>query len=439
MSNRIISNDLQEILSQALEEMKKEAGDSFNLEKVNLAELERKTGLSRMKLRKLKNDGFVIKPHGNSGRKKEKTVISPYVETIDDLIRNNVTNSEVIFDRIRQLGYSGGKSTIKSYVSSHRDLLPAQRMVVSPQGNRGRRYETGPGESYQMDWGFVNVTGNDGRQFRVACFAMVCHHCGKMFIEFFPDAKQEHLFIGMIHSFMYLGVPRSVLTDNMKSVVVSKDGEGKPIWQKDYELFMDAVGFRTKLCKVAHPFTKGKVERLIRFVKENFLAGCVYGNITDLNYEALRWCNTQNGRYHRAVDCIPEQKHQSECMKVSSILNVDHDVLVYLCPLRKISFDGFVNYEGRRFGVPYWYTESTCRIRRDAFTIYIYDTKLTKELVQHNVTWSRKDSYCADQYLTIQPEELPSTPVRINIRQLEDRTSSGFDKFDFAKAVHWDE
>ena len=80
-----------------------------------------------------------------------------------------------------------------------------------------------------MDWGFVNVTDNSGNKFTVACFAMICHHCGKMYIEFFPNAKQENLFIGMIHSFMYLGLPKSVLTDNMKSVVVSKDGQGKPI------------------------------------------------------------------------------------------------------------------------------------------------------------------------------------------------------------------
>ncbi|MBE6018513.1 MAG: IS21 family transposase, partial [Lachnospiraceae bacterium] len=36
----------------------------------------------------------------------------------------------------------------------------------------------------------------------------------------------------MIHAFTYLGVPGSVLTDNMKSVVIGRDPEGHPIWQK---------------------------------------------------------------------------------------------------------------------------------------------------------------------------------------------------------------
>ena len=62
------------------------------------------------------------------------------------------------------------------------------------------------------------------------------------------------------------------------------------------------------------------VERLIRFVKDNFLAGRVFGTITELNLEAIGWCNRQNSIYHKAVDCIPCEKHQKDCMAVASVL-----------------------------------------------------------------------------------------------------------------------
>ena len=81
--------------------------------------------------------------------------------------------------------------------------------------------------------------------------------------------------------------------------------DGHPIWQKDYENFMKTVGFETKLCKPRHPFTKGKVERLVRFVKDYFLVDRVFSNITDLNRQALDWCNYQNNIYHRATDTNP--------------------------------------------------------------------------------------------------------------------------------------
>ena len=61
-------NDLTEILTQVLNDMKAELGDAFSLETINLAEVGRRTGLSRAKLRLIKENGFVIKPHGLIGR-----------------------------------------------------------------------------------------------------------------------------------------------------------------------------------------------------------------------------------------------------------------------------------------------------------------------------------------------------------------------------------
>ena len=313
------SNDLQSIITQVIEEMKSEQGDKFDLNKINLAEMERRTGLTRAQLRRIKSNGFVIAPHALTGRKADTTIISGYTGVIDDLLRKNVTNSEVILERIQEQGYVGSLTTVKRYVNTHRDLIPPKRQAVAPQGNRGRRYSSDAGESYQMDWGFVNVDTGEGTSYKVACFAMICHHCGERYIEFFPNAKQENLFIGMIHAFKRMGVPEHVLTDNMKSVVIKRDFEGRPVWNHDYEVFMNTIDFETKLCRPRHPFTKGAVERLVRFVKENFLAGRVFGTITDLNYEAWKWCDNQNNRYHIAShmkDIVSAVCKQHLCLKI---------------------------------------------------------------------------------------------------------------------------
>ena len=117
---------------------------------------------------------------------------------------------------------------------------------------------------------------------------LLCHGLSPLWpaIEFFPNARQENLFIGMIHAFQYMGVPRFVLTDNMKSVVLHRDLEGHPDRPKVYKTFMQALAFETKLCKPRHPFAKDKLERLVRFVKDNFLADQVFCNLTDLNWQA---------------------------------------------------------------------------------------------------------------------------------------------------------
>ena len=145
---QITSSDSFEIVTRALEDMKAEQGDKFNLENVNLAELKRKTGLSRGKLRKMKRDGFKRKAHGSAGKTAQRTVLSGFTGVIDDCLRKDVANSEVIYDKLQEMGYQGGKTQVKVYIANHKNLLPAKRQIVSPQGNRGRRYSTGPGESY---------------------------------------------------------------------------------------------------------------------------------------------------------------------------------------------------------------------------------------------------------------------------------------------------
>ena len=70
MSSNEIDN-LNETIAQALQQMKAEQGDTFSLKKVNLAELSRRTGISRKRLRNAKKHGFRIPVHGNTGRKKD--------------------------------------------------------------------------------------------------------------------------------------------------------------------------------------------------------------------------------------------------------------------------------------------------------------------------------------------------------------------------------
>ena len=436
-----IGNGLDSIVAQAIEEMKAEQGAGFQLEHLNLAELERRTGISRARLRHLQKTGFVSQPHGRIGKKAPVTVLTGYTGLLDELLRSGVKNASVCYDRLTTMGYSGSLSTVKDYIAKHKHLIPAKRQLVAPQGNRGRRFTTGPGEAFQMDWGFTKVLDYSGKEFQAACFAMICHHCGQRYIEFFPNAKQENLFIGMIHAFRYMGIPRYVLTDNMKSVVIRRDTGGMPVWQKDYEAFMQIVGFQTKLCKPSHPFTKGKVERLVRFVKDNFLVDRVFFNITDLNCAAWEWCSQQNGIYHRALGHAPQDAHLRSCAENLSVLEDSVSLRAFLCPIRKISFDGFVNFEGRRFGVPYSYKESSARIMRDGETIRIYSLDMRFLLATYDVTWSKRDQFCPDQYLeAAQPEEFPTAPVKTTAKMLEaPNPGLSFEKFNFDREVNWDE
>ena len=98
--------------------MKEEQGDSFSLDTINLAELGRRTGITRARLRKLKKDGFEIRPHGNKGRRADFTILSGFTSVMDNLLKLGVTNSAVHFERLQELGYSGGLTTVKNYIAN---------------------------------------------------------------------------------------------------------------------------------------------------------------------------------------------------------------------------------------------------------------------------------------------------------------------------------
>ena len=137
MKDTAINYEEETRILEAIEAMKRETGPAFLLAAINLAELGRRTGVSRSKLRRLKRNGFEFKPHGNKGRTAQKTVLTGYTESLDAMLRSGITNSSVCLERLREAGYSGGVSAIKDYIAAHRDLIPARRQLVVPQGNRG--------------------------------------------------------------------------------------------------------------------------------------------------------------------------------------------------------------------------------------------------------------------------------------------------------------
>lgn len=428
-------NGLQEIIDNALAEMAEEAGGTLDPSRANLAAFCRKTGPARPEARTLKKKGFKVTPHGRCGMKARVTVLTGFTDTIDELLRGGVTNSSVCLDRIRERGYEGGLTTVKDHVAGHRYLVPARRRSAAvPQGSRGRRSRTRPGEAYQVDWGFVNVEDWLGGACRIACLALVCHHCGTSYVEFFPNARQENPSVGMARAFMLMGVPEWVSADNMRSVVIRRDSDGRPVWQADYATSVACVGLETRLCRPRHPLAKGRVERLIRFVKENFLAGRTYENVTQLNASAPGWRPAQGSRYRKALDCVPLEEHARSCSARAALPEMTNELSTCLCPRRRTGFDGLAGHGGRRFGVPYWYPGRSCRVSREGRYPRIYSDDLLRELAAREAAWSRRGGLCEGQYADGRPEEAPSVPAAAGIAQTgPPARDDGFAKFDFGR------
>lgn len=90
-------NGLQGIIGKPISDIARTEGDSFRLDKMNLAEFSRRAGLSRSRDRTLKARNSVVAPHGRCGMRAAKTVISGFEGIVNALLSEGVANSEVIF------------------------------------------------------------------------------------------------------------------------------------------------------------------------------------------------------------------------------------------------------------------------------------------------------------------------------------------------------
>ena len=74
------SNGFLPIIAQAIAEMEEANGEFSSIDEINLAELSRRTGLSRSKLRRLKANGFRETPHGLVGQRMVVPLSRPQFE-----------------------------------------------------------------------------------------------------------------------------------------------------------------------------------------------------------------------------------------------------------------------------------------------------------------------------------------------------------------------
>jgi transposase len=201
-----------------------------------------------------------------------------------------------LHEEVRAMGFTGSVHTVRRFLRPWREERQRQRLATT-------RFETPPGHQAQADWGELGAfPGPDGKLLNVYVFVMVLGHSRKMFIHFTLDMKLPTLLHCHQLAFAYFGgVPRQILYDNMKQVRLGPN--------RLHEAFVDFSSFHGFVPKTHRPYrprTKGKVERQVHFVKDNFLLGREFFGMADLNARGLSWLEqTANARVHGTTGLVP--------------------------------------------------------------------------------------------------------------------------------------
>src|SRR5258708_6327087 len=196
----------------------------------------------------------------------------------------------------RAAGYTGGITQLRQYV---RGLRPPPEPIV--------RYETVPGHQAQVDFAHCRLPWG----VRYALL-VVLGHSRLLWVRFFPRQDLRTLLIGLSACFTdWQGVPGELLFDQMKSVVTRDERLEGGSLLKNLELsrFARHHGFRIKVCRPYRAKTKGKVERPIRYLRDNFLYGRAFVSDADLNDQVAHWLATvANVREHATKKWVPTER-----------------------------------------------------------------------------------------------------------------------------------
>src|SRR3989454_5836098 len=296
-------------------------------------------GIARNTVRKyVRHPELAAMPHPRPNRRSK---LDPFKEQIKQWMQeDHCYNCEAMLPRLLDMGYTGSLSVLKAFVHP---LRPPQAGHAPVQ-----RFETKPGEQVQFDWGEFKYE-REGVPRKVYGFTAILCYSRMRFVTFVKRCDAPTMIRCLMEAFEYFGgLPKAALTDRMKSVLLEMEDK-VPRWNPLFADFMASIGVAPRVCKAFTPQTKGKIERTVGVVKQSFWAGVSFTNVDDLNRQAHIWCERINGRVHRTTHERPKERREQEPL---APLPVAFAWERFATEERKVSWDGYLSYDGVLYGLP---------------------------------------------------------------------------------------
>jgi transposase len=226
---------------------------------------------------------LAIEPRRFVNRRRQSSVslLEPYRELIVTTLEQHPRlRATRLFDMIRARGYAGSVYAVRRYV---RKVRPVSRHEAF------FRLSVLPGEQAQVDWGsFGKLRVGRGERF-LSCFVMVLAWSRATFARFTLDQTLESFVRCHNEAFQrFRGVPRAILYDNLKSVVLERQGDLIRFHPRILEL-AGHYHFAPTPVGIARGNEKPRVERRIRDIRESFFAARTYSSLDDLNHQLDEW------------------------------------------------------------------------------------------------------------------------------------------------------
>ena len=292
------------------------------------------------------------------------TKLAPFHAYLDERLAQGCDNASVLLDELVARGYTGKHSQLRAY-------LHPFRLARRRQAEATVRFETAPGQQAQVDWGEFGSLYDlqQERWQKLHGFVFTLGYSRALFLRFTVSEDVEHFLDAHLGAFAALGIPHVILYDNLKTAILGRAPDGTPCFPGRFLDFALYHGFQPRFCQPYRPRTKGKVERSIRYVRDNFWprvqvavqAGTL--DLAGLNTAATQWVETVAlQRVHGTTHTLVAARLTEEQPHLGTLTGrAPYDTSYH--SLRRVGRDGRFSYRGQLYQLGLRHALTTVTVR----------------------------------------------------------------------------
>jgi transposase len=292
--------------------------------------------------------------------------VEPYRQIVEEMYQGQVDGT-AIWERLKERGYEGGLSSVYRFL----------RHLTPPEVKATVRVERGIGEEAQVDFGYVGLMRDpvSGLMRKTWAFVMTLSYSRHQYVEFvFEQSLATWLNLHRHALEFFGGVPRRIVTDNLKSAVTKAYWDGHdPQLQATYRECAEYYGFLISPCRPRTPQHKGKVEAGVKFLKTNFMGGRIPTDLNLANQEVKKWCleragQRKHGTTHQQPLVVFEQVERTALLALPTS---PYELAIW--KEVRLHRDCYVVFDNAFYSAPFRLIGQKLRVRAGINSVKLYD------------------------------------------------------------------
>jgi hypothetical protein len=181
-----------------------------------------------------------------------------------------------------------------------------------------------------------------------------------------------------------------IVYDQDRLLAVSENA-GDLILTSEFTKYQQTRKFKVYLCRKSDPQSKGKIEQVVKYVKNNFAKNRTFDNLIDWQDSCMRWLKrTGNYKVHHNTKKRPVEVYTLEKQHLQQVSGtyIFEDIFVSSIT-RNIHKDNVIRFEGNRYSVPLGTyrkgAPNIAYVEKDAEFLYIRLQQNGQILAKHKI------------------------------------------------------